>query len=147
MKAWVEEIAEKAEKSHVMIGIEPTGHYWFTFAAYLKEVGMKLVLVSPMHVKRTKEMDDNDPGKSDRKDPKTIAKRVLEGRYLVPYVPEGVYAELRVCMNCRWRVLKELAAVENQIQQDQLVIHTLGGKETNLAGGAYNSFSRLKERP
>lgn len=117
MKAWVDEIAEKAEKSHVMVGIEPTGHYWFTFAAYLKEVGMKLVLVSPMHVKRTKELDDNDPSKSDRKDPKTIAKLVLEGRYLVPYVPEGVYAELRICMNCRWRVLKELAAAENQIQR------------------------------
>lgn len=117
MKTWVEEMAAKAEKSHVMVGIEPTGHYWFTFAAYLKEVGMKLVLVSPMHVKRTKELDDNDPSKSDRKDPKTIAKLVLEGRYLVPYVPEGVYAELRICMNCRWRVLKELAAAENQIQR------------------------------
>ena len=46
MKDWVEEIAERTEKGHVMVGIEPTGHYWFTFAAYLKEVGMKLVLVS-----------------------------------------------------------------------------------------------------
>ena len=117
MKVWVEEMAAKAEKSHVMIGLEPTGHYWFTFAAYLKEAGMKLVLVSPMHVKRTKELDDNDPSKSDRKDPKTIAKLVLEGRYLVPYVPDGVYAELRIYMNCRWRIMKELTATENQIQR------------------------------
>ena len=43
---------------------------------------MKLVLVSPMHVKRTKELDGNDPSKSDRKDPKTIAKLVLEVRYV-----------------------------------------------------------------
>lgn len=117
MKVWVEETAAKAGKSHVMIGAEPTGHYWFTLAAYLKDTGINLVLVSPMHVKRSKELDDNHPSKSDRKDPKTIAKLVLEGRYMHPYMPEGVYAELRICMNCRWRVMKELTAAENQIQR------------------------------
>ena len=116
-KAWVEEEAAKAEKSHVMVGAEPTGHYWFTLAAYLKDSGMELVLVSPMHVKRSKELDDNHPSKNDRKDPKTIAKLVLEGRYILPYMPEGVYAELRICMNCRWRVMKELTGIENRIQR------------------------------
>ena len=116
-KAWVDKAAAKAEKSHIIVGLEPTGHYWFTFAAYLKEAGMGLVLVSPMHVKRTKELDDNDPSKSDRKDPKTIAKLVNEGRYIVPYIPEGVYAELRICMNCRWRVMKELASIENRVKR------------------------------
>lgn len=101
MKVCVEKMAAKAEKSHDMIGLEPTGHYWFTFAAYVKEAGLKMVLGSPMHVKRTKELDDNDSSKSDRKYQKTIAKLVLEGHYLVPNVPEGAYAELRICMNCR----------------------------------------------
>lgn len=36
---------------------------------------------------------------------------------MVPCVPEGVYAELRIYMNCRWRVVKELVARENQIQR------------------------------
>lgn len=30
---------------------------------------------------------------------KTIAKLVVEGRYLYPYIPEGVYAELRAAMS------------------------------------------------
>ena len=38
MRAWVDAITETTKKSHVIIGLEPTGHYWFTFAAYLKEV-------------------------------------------------------------------------------------------------------------
>lgn len=117
LREWCGEIMRQSEKSQVLVGMEPTGHYWFTLAAELKEQGIKLVLVNPMHVKRTKELDDNHPSKSDRKDPKTIAKLVLEGRYLVPYIPEGLYAELRVCMNCRWRVVKELTATENQIQR------------------------------
>ena len=68
-----------------------------------------------MHVKRTKELDDNHPSKTDLKDPKTIAKLVIEGRYLEPYIPEDIYAELRVMNNNRMRVQKELNAIRNRI--------------------------------
>lgn len=68
-----------AEK--VMVGCEPTGHYWFNFAQYVKQSGMTLVLVNTYHVKQTKELDDNSPTKNDSKDPKRIAKLVSEGRY------------------------------------------------------------------
>lgn len=53
-----------------------------------------MVLVHPYHMKRSKELDDGHPSKSDRKAPKTIAKLVLEGRYVLPYIPQGLYAEL-----------------------------------------------------
>jgi len=114
---WISELAATAKKDHVLIGAEPTGHYWFALAAYLRDSGIKLVLVNPYHVKQTKELDDNHPSKTDRKDPKTIAKLVIEGRYSEPYMPDGVYADLRVAMNCRWRILKELTAIENRIQR------------------------------
>ena len=117
LMAWINNLAFREEKSDVIIGGEPTGHYWFGLAAYLKESGIKLVLVNPYHVKQTNELDDNHPSKTDRKDSKTIAKLVLEGRYSEPYIPEGIYAELRVAMNCRWRILKELTAVKNHIQR------------------------------
>lgn len=55
---------------------------------------MKPVTVNLHHVKKSREMDDNHPSKSDRKDPKTIAKLVCEGRCNKPYIPEGVYADL-----------------------------------------------------
>lgn len=41
-------------------------------------------------------MDDNSPKKTDEKD---VAKLVIEGRYLYPYIPEGVYAELSAAMS------------------------------------------------
>lgn len=114
---WIERVCTGAEKSRVIIGAEPTGHYWFTLAAYLKSSDIKLVLVNPHHVKKSKELDDNHPSKNDRKDPKVIAKLVLEGRYSEPYIPEGIYAELRVAMTVRWRILRELTASKNQIQR------------------------------
>ncbi|WP_423738947.1 IS110 family transposase [Clostridium estertheticum] len=46
-----------------MVGLEPTGHYWFTLGNFLKELGIKLVLVNPFHVKRSKELDDNSQTK------------------------------------------------------------------------------------
>ena len=107
----------KSEMTGVIIGAEPTAEYWFTFAEYLKVNYMRFVFVSPIHVKRTKELDDNHPSKTDNKDPKTIAKLVVEGRYMEPYIPEDIYAELRVMNNSRQRVTKELNATRIRINR------------------------------
>lgn len=115
--SWIERVCKQTGKTAVLVGAEPTGHYWFGLANHLKEKKIKLVLVNPFHVKRSKELDDNHPSKTDAKDPKTIAKLVIEGRYVEPYIPEGVYAELRVATTCRQRILKELNSVKNQIQR------------------------------
>jgi transposase len=114
---WTEGLAGKTAKSKLIVGAEPTGHYWFNLASYLKEHHIKLVLVNPYHVKQCKELDDNHPSKTDSKDPKTIAKLVIDGRYNVPYIPEGVYAELRIAMNCRERIVRELVVIQNRIER------------------------------
>ena len=104
---WLTEICKTNQKDNIIIGAEPTGHYWFTLAEYLKEHDIKFVFVNPMHVKRTKELDDNHPSKNDRKDPKVIAKLVIEGRYLIPYIPEDIYAELRIMNENRMRINRD----------------------------------------
>ena len=60
-----------------------------------------MVQENPYHVKKAKELDDNSPSKSDRKDPKTIAMLVKDGRYQIPYMPQGLFAELRKANNLR----------------------------------------------
>lgn len=114
---WVRETVEKSAKMEVLIGCEPTGHYWYTFARYIGLHGMKLAFVNPYHVKQSKEMDDNSPRKTDEKDPKTIAKLVTEGRYSFPYIPEGIYAELREAMSVRDQIVKALNMAANRIQR------------------------------
>ena len=114
---WINELSAREKKDQVVIGAEPTGHYWFTLAAYLKNSEIKLVLVNPHHVKKSKELDDNHPSKSDRKDPLVIARLVLEGRYCEPYMPDGIYAELRIAMNIRARIMRELTSSKNRIQR------------------------------
>ena len=87
-KAWMQHLQDKYRKSDVIVGIEPTGHYWFDLGAYLEDEGILLVMVNPYAVKQTKELDDNSQSKNDRKDPKVIAKLVTEGRYSAPYTPD-----------------------------------------------------------
>ena len=114
---WMNDVLRKTAKSEFIVGCEPTGHYWFTLARYLKEHGIRLVIVNPYHVKQMKELDDNSPKKTDFKDPKTIAKLVVEGRFSEPYIPEGIYADLREAVSSRDRIIKELNACSNRIQR------------------------------
>ena len=114
MKAWVEDIAEKHGKTAVIPGMEPTGHYWFALGKFLQDSGMKPVHVNPHHVKKSKELDDNNPNKNDRKDPKTIAALANEGRFSYPYIPAGIYAEIRSLSNLRFQTQEELTRIKNR---------------------------------
>ena len=106
-KAWIEEIQEKNGKNALIPGMEPTGHYWFALGKFLQDNGMKPVHVNPHHVKKSKELDYN-PNKNDRKDPKTIAALVNEGRFSYPYIPTGIYAEIRSLSNYASRHRRKL---------------------------------------
>lgn len=48
------------------------------------------MIVNPMHVKKSKELDDNSHTKNDVKDAKTIAQLVKDGRYAEPNLPEDM---------------------------------------------------------
>jgi len=99
----------------VIIGMEPTGHYWKTLAHYLLESGYRVVGVNPYHTKKAKELDDNSPTKNDKKDALTVARLVKDGRYFNPYLPTDIYAEFRVLANGRESVMKRNNAIKNTI--------------------------------
>ena len=78
--SWVLLIAAQYGKTQIVLGLEPTGHYWFTLTAWMLLHGVSVVQVNPYAVKQTKELEDNSQDKNDRKDPKLIATlRVLSG--------------------------------------------------------------------
>ena len=115
LKAWIEDLKKKHGLDKVIPGMEPTGHYWFNLGKFLQDNGMRPVHVNPHHVKKSKEMDDNDPSKNDRKDPKVIAGLVNEGRYFYPYIPDGIYAEIRVLSGLRVQAQSEITRLKNRI--------------------------------
>ena len=94
-RAWMLELAAKNDKKQIVLGLEPTGHYWFALAAWMISKGISVVQVNPYAVKQSKEIEDNSQRKDDRKDPKLIANLVKDGNYGMPYLPESLYADMR----------------------------------------------------
>lgn len=70
----IEEIKKNKDFSAVIVGMEPTGHYWKPLGAFLENSGIKVVLVNPAHTKKSKELDDNSQTKNDRKDALTLTR-------------------------------------------------------------------------
>lgn len=88
-------IAATNSKKQIVLGLEPTGHYWFCLATWMIAKGISVVQVNPYAVKQTKEVEDNSQLKDDRKDPKLIANLVKDGNFGMPYLPEKTYADIR----------------------------------------------------
>ncbi|OME77201.1 IS110 family transposase [Paenibacillus sp. FSL A5-0031] len=113
--SWFQKIVAEQGLQDVIVGMEPTGHYWLNLAHYLREQQVKYGVVNPLHVKKSKELDDNSPTKNDIKDAKVIAQLVKDGRYAVPSLPQGVYAELREAMKIREHLTTDLCVVQARV--------------------------------
>ncbi len=114
---WMCRLMAETGLDNAIVGLEPTGHYWFPLAQFLESTQIKLVLVNPLHVKQSKELDDGSQTKNDSKDPKVIAKLVKDGRYTIPYLPKGVYADLRTAWKVRESISKSLTADKNKLKR------------------------------
>lgn len=113
----VVELMQKSNLEEAMVGIEPTGHYWFDLGQFMSGKNIRFVMVNPHHVHKSKELDDNSPSKNDRKDPRVIAGLVRDGRYFYSYMPTGVYAELRNASNRRFVLIEEQTRAKNRLQK------------------------------
>lgn len=71
--------------------------------------------VNPHHVEKFKELDDNNPNKNDRKDPKMIAGLINEGRFSYSYISTGIYAEIRNLSNLCIQSQEEITRIKNRI--------------------------------
>lgn len=54
-KEWAVKIATEHNKNQIVLGLEPTGHYWFCLATWMISNGISVVQVNPYAVKQTKE--------------------------------------------------------------------------------------------
>jgi transposase len=103
------------EKTDVIVGIEPTGHYWMNLAYFLDNYGIPLVMVNPMHVKKAKELDDNLQTKNDKKDAVVIARLMKDGRFSYPRILKNIEAEFRNGSTLRSKMTEDLSGIKNRI--------------------------------
>ncbi|NOU95691.1 IS110 family transposase [Paenibacillus sp. LMG 31456] len=114
---WIRDLLTSYQLQASIIGMEPTGHYWLSFARWLERNQFEAVLVNPHLVKKNKENRDNTPSKSDKKDALVIADMVKNGYYAPVRFHQEEFEELRVLMANRETVVKRLVSAVNQIHR------------------------------
>lgn len=120
-KAWMLDLAAMDDKKQIVLGLEPTGHYWFAVAAWMVSNGISVVQVNPYAVKQSKEIEDNSQLKDDRKDPKLIANLVKDGNYGMPYLPENLYADLRRLSMFRDQLTEDRIRCINRLHREMKI--------------------------
>lgn len=108
---------ENHNKSEVIVGVEPTGHYWLNLAYFLEGRGIPLVVVNPSHVKQVKELDDNLQTKNDKKDSVTIARLMKDGRFSKPKLLRELEAEIRSAYNLRESLIQARTDLKNNLHR------------------------------
>lgn len=145
-KEWAVRLAAKHDKKQIVLGLEPTGHYWFCLATWMVSNGISVVQVNPYAVKQTKEVEDNSQLKDDLKDPKLIANLVKDGNYGMPYLPEKLYAELRRLSMFRDQLTEDRIRTVNRMHRELKIYFPEYKDALGKVDGAF-SMELLKRAP
>ena len=145
-KEWAVKIAARHNKSQIVLGLEPTGHYWFCLATWMVSNGISVVQVNPYAVKQTKEVEDNSQLKDDTKDPKLIANLVKDGNFGMPYLPEKLYAELRRLSMFRDQLNEDRIRTINRLHREMKIYFPEYKDALGKVDGTF-SLELLKQAP
>jgi transposase len=115
LSRWMEGLQQKHLLSSLIIGMEPTGHYWWNLANWLADKDLNVVQVNPATTKRNKENRDNSPSKSDPKDALVIADVVSRGYYYDYTRQAGDFQRLRTMMSDREFWVANSVRLQNRI--------------------------------
>jgi transposase len=114
---WLQNLLLEHNLNKIIVGMEPTGHYWLNLSKWLTEHNIEVVLVNPHLVKKNKENRDNTQSKSDIKDALVIADMVKNGYYAFTRTNPEIFEKLRVFMSNRDFVVKRLVTAKNQLHR------------------------------
>jgi len=115
-QAMVVKTRRKHRLTDVLIGMEPTGHYWRKIAFFAKEQGYDVRFVRTTAVKHQRELDESSSAKSDIKDAYTIGNIVREGKYIDTVIEESVFRQLRTLAHARERILRYIVGSTHGLQ-------------------------------
>jgi len=99
----------------VLIGMEPTGHYWRKHAYFAKERGYEVRFVRTTALKHHREIDESSSAKSDQRDALTIANITREGKYIDTVIEDGAMRQLRTLAKTRERLLRYSVSAKNAL--------------------------------
>ena len=82
-------------RGKVVFALEPTGHYWMVLGQFFEDHNQAYVLVHPLVVARSREVNRLNKGKTDPLDAFLIARLVCRGDVTRTQIPEDYWATIR----------------------------------------------------
>jgi hypothetical protein len=102
-------------RGKVVFALEPTGHYWMVLGQFFEDHNQAYVLVHPLVVARSREVDRLNRGKTDRLDAFLIAKLACRGEVTRTQIPEHYWATIRFFAREFMDREKDVARAKNRI--------------------------------
>jgi transposase len=110
-----EDLKAKHRMKDVLIGLEPTGHYWRKIAFFAMDQGYAVRFIKTTSVKHERELNESSSAKSDIKDAITLANLTREGKYIDTVIEDGVSRQLRTLSKVRERILRQNTGAKNTL--------------------------------
>ncbi len=110
-----EDLKAKQGIKDVLIGLEPTGHYWRKLAYFGKDKGYEVRFVRTTALKHHREIDESSSAKSDERDALTITNITREGKYIDTVIEDGIVRQLRTLSKVRERILRYNVSAKNTL--------------------------------
>lgn len=117
LEGWILKMSRHFGTSTVVVGLEPTGHYWKALSEWLLKQDHAVRLVSPVTTRRAKDMLDGSPLKTDVKDARVIADLVRQGKSRSFELPSEAFQELRYLADIRKRLVTERGSQKNRLHR------------------------------
>lgn len=111
----VEDLKAQHGFKDVLIGMEPTGHYWRKLAYFAKEQGYEVRFIRTTALKHHRELDESASAKSDQRDALTITNITREGKYIDTVIEDGLLRQLRTFVKARERLLRYSVSAKNSL--------------------------------
>ena len=102
----VEDACARNGFTDVIVGMEPTGHYWRKIAFFARDKGYEIRFVRTTALKHQRELDESSSAKNDARDSFTIANIVREGKYIDTIIEDGIFRQLRTLSHARERMVR-----------------------------------------
>jgi transposase len=111
----IEKMKSQKGLKEVLIGFEPTGHYWRKIAYFAKERGYRIQFIRTTALKHQRELDESSSAKSDQKDALTIGNITREGKYIDTVIEDDIFRQLRTLSKVREKALRHSGSSQNTL--------------------------------
>jgi transposase len=112
----VEGVKRKYGFTDVLIGMEPTGHYWRKIAFFALDKNYEVGFIRTTALKHQWELDESSSAKNDMRDAHIIANIVREGKYIDTVIEDGVFRRLRTLAHTRERIQRSNTGAKHALK-------------------------------